>query len=521
MRNSKLTSFSYLTLLLIITVFTFLPTFNNVFTNWDDQLQVTQNADILEFSFKSIQKIFSSFYVGMYQPITTLCFTITNFIFGLNAAAYHFVSLLCHLINILLVFWLMNLITKKKDMVVIVTSLFAIHPMFVEAIAWVSATSTLIYSGFYLGALISYLYYLNSSKKKFLFFTFLLFLISLLSKVMAITLPIVLLLLDFYKSRKLLSKKVITEKIPFFILAIIFGVIAILGRQMAGHLTNTFTLFDKLFIMMYQIIWYLFKFILPIELSTFYPNPKKINGFLPTIYYLSPVIMVFIGLITLKFKKYWKKISFSFLLFLIPISLTLKVVQVGNQITTDRYTYIPYLGLLLLFTFGYEFLIAKKPKLKPYLIALITALFIVFSTLSFQRTKVWKNSASLWTDVVKKDETVALAHTNLGVTFVGKDNLKAEKCFLKSIEMDSTFVIPYNNLGFIYLTNNKKKAEEYLFKAIKVDASYLYIYTNLATLYMKTDKEKAKKYIDIAVSINPNNGYVKQRNKTWNTLWIK
>lgn len=519
--NKKLKNFTFLTILLFLTTITYLPTFNNGFTNWDDHIQVTDNPDILEFSFSGIQKIFSSFYVGMYQPITTLIFTFENAVFGLNPTVFHAVSLGFHLLNVILVLWLIKLLIPKKEIVFITTSLFAVHPMFVEAIAWVSASSTLIYSFFYLAAIISYLYYLKNDKRKFLVFTLLLFLLSLLSKVMAITLPFLLILIDFYYKRKLGSKKVIIEKIPFFILSIIFGIIAIYGRKFANHFTNEFTFFDKIFIMIYQVFWYILKFFVPSELSAFYPNPKKVNGFLPIIYYISPIFIILFGFVSYRIKKHWKKILFGLFFFLIPVSLTLKIVQVGDTITADRYTYIPYIGLLIFVGFFYHYLITKKPTTKPFLIAGFSILFLFFSVVTYNRTKVWKSSRTLWADVILKNNKIALAQTNYGVTYIGEDDKKAEKHFLKSIEVDATFVIPYNNIGFLNLEKDRKKAEKYLLKAIEVDASYLYIYTNLAALYMKTDKEKAKKYIDLAVSINPNNGYVKQRIKTWNTLWLK
>ena len=170
-------------------------------------------------------------------------------------------------------------------------------------------------------------------------------------------------------------------------------------------------------------------------------------------------------------------------------------------------------------SFIYQIVTDKRPKTKPYLIILICVIFTSFSFLSYQQTKIWHSSVSLWTNVIDKNKNIALAHLNIGAALVDKNNLNAEKHFLKSMELDSTFAIPYNNLGYIYLKKNPKKAEEYLFKAMKINSSYLYIYTNLASLYMKTDKEKARKYIDIAISLNSKNKYVLERINSWNKQW--
>jgi hypothetical protein len=515
----KNNQYYFLVVIIILTIIVFSPTFENGFTNWDDHLQVTENPQIKELSIQNIKTIFSSFYVGMYQPLTTLSFTLEYSFFGLNATGFHTVSLFFHLLNILLVFWLIKLLTIRKDIAILTTALFAVHPMFVEVIAWVSARSTLMYASFYLAAIISYLYYLKELKINYFFIALVLFLLSLLTKAMAITLPILLILFDFYYGRKILSKKVIIEKISFLILSLLFGLIAIKGRQIANHFTVGFTFLDKILIMIYQIYWYILKFFIPTELSAFYPNPKKVNGFLPVIYYLSPFFIILFGVVSFRCKKYWKKILFCFFFFLIPISIVLKIVQVGNQVTTDRYTYISFVGILLLLSFIYQIVTDKRPKTKPYLIILICVIFTSFSFLSYQQTKIWHSSVSLWTNVIDKNKNIALAHLNIGAALVDKNNLNAEKHFLKSMELDSTFAIPYNNLGYIYLKKNPKKAEEYLFKAMKINSSYLYIYTNLASLYMKTDKEKARKYIDIAISLNSKNKYVLERINSWNKQW--
>jgi hypothetical protein len=153
-----------------------------------------------------------------------------------------------------LVFWFVSKRIKRKDLAFIVSLFFAVHPMFLEAIAWVSARSTLLFASFYLSAIISYLYFLEGKKKKFIILTFLFFLGSLLCKVMAITPPMLLVVFDFY------YKRVLIEKLPFFTISFIFGIVSIYGRQIEGHLGGIFTFFDKLFVKPYQLVWYILSF---------------------------------------------------------------------------------------------------------------------------------------------------------------------------------------------------------------------------------------------------------------------
>jgi len=511
----------YLIGLIIVAIITYSPTFQNEFTNWDDHKQVTDNIHIKEISFQNIKSIFSSFYVGMYQPFTTTIFSIEHAFFGMSPLGFHSISLLFHLLNICLVFWFVRLFTNRKDVALVVAALFAVHPMFVEAVAWVSSSSTLIYASFYLGAIISYLYYLKTNLKKFLLITFFLFLCSLLSKVMAVTLPILLLLFDYYYNRKLSSKKVLFEKIPFLMLSLLFGIIAIYGRHVEGHISEEFGLLDKPFLISYQLVWYVSKFVFPVNLSAYYPGPEKIEGFLPYFYYFGGLLILLSCYFACKLKTYQKSICFCILFFLINIFLVLNFIQVGNQQTTDRYTYIAYIGFFLLIGYGYKYILEKKPQLKSFLIVVILTIVVLFSYQSYQRTKIWNNSRSLWSDVILKNNKLALAYSNLGVTYVGENNEIAEEYFLKAIVLDPGFVIPYNNIGFLNIEKDPKKAEQYLFKAMGIDPSYLYIYTNLANLYMKTDKLKARKYILKAVALNSENKYVLERVNSWNKQWIR
>ncbi len=493
--------------ILIITIIAFSPTFENGFTNWDDGKQVTENLDIRELSFENVKKIFSSYYVGMYQPITTLCYTIEHSIFGMNPTGFHTTSLLFHLLNILLVFWMISLITKRKDMALIVASLFAVHPMFVEAIAWVSARSTLIYSSFYLGAIISYLYYLQNKERKYFILSLFLFLFSLLSKAMAMTLPVLLLLFDFYYNRKLFSKKVIIEKIPFFVLSIIFGIVAIQLRQIEGHLGGEFSIFDKLFIVSYQIPWYLLKLVLPINLSSYYPDPEKTNGFLPTIYYFFPIIILFITIIVIKLKKHWKTSIFTILFFLINIGLVLKIVQVGQQQTTDRYTYIPYVGLFLLLAYIYKIAIEKKPKLKRFLHIFILGIIIVLSVLSFNRTKIWKDSLVLWNDVIEKYNGVALAYNNRGNAKQALNDLQgAMEDYNKSVILNPKSHFAFNNRGLLKdeLTDFMGAIIDFN-KAIEISPLYYNAYISRGVAKMKiNDFKGAINDCNKAISMNEN-----------------
>src|SRR3989339_423851 len=210
-------------LILIVTFISYHSSIKNDFVNWDDNLYITGTNKIRELSLKSIVNFFTSF-------------DIEYKFFKLNPHAYHLTNLILHLINCLLVFWLIVLLSKKASVSFIVALLFGIHPLHVESVAWISERKDVLYALFYLGSIISYIYYLkgetlhfiqgdskkqNDGGKKYYYYSIFLFLLSLLSKSMAVTLPFVLILTDYLNNKKI-NKNTLKEKIPFFILSIVF-----------------------------------------------------------------------------------------------------------------------------------------------------------------------------------------------------------------------------------------------------------------------------------------------------------
>ncbi len=496
-----------LLLIFIITIIAYLPTLNNDFTNWDDDHQVLENTDIKELSIENIITIFTSSYVGMYQPVTTLCFAVEYSLFRSNPSGYHIVSLLFHLLNITLVFWLIFRLMKKKDIALIVALLFAVHPMFVEAVAWVSARSTLLYSFFYLSSVISYLYYLQHNSIKYLITSILFFILSVLSKSMAVTLPILLLLCDFYRNRKLLSEQVILEKIPFVILSFTFGLVTILLRESAIEQTvGRFSIIDRFFLVPYQLLWYVGKFVVPINLSAYYPNPVKINGFLPVYYYFSPIVLPLLVLIIFKLNKLRKEITFSILFFIITISIVLKVYDFGDQIVTDRYTYIPYIGLFLIIGIIYKQVTDQNCNLlKPIQIVLL-CLVLLFAVLTFNRVKIWNNSISLWDDVIMKYNNIAIAYNNRGLGKELSGNIpEALEDYNVAINLNPEFYLPFVNRGNLFFkSGNYEEALRDFNTAIRFNPDFDRVYNNRGTLRMKSgDHGAALRDYNTAIELNP------------------
>ena len=212
MKNHKI--ILSLCLILAIPAISFFPSLKNDFLNWDDPQYVTENKMITELSWRNIETIFDSIYMGHYHPLTLLSYALEYRFFKLNPFAYHLTNLILHLINGLLVFWLIWMLKGGVLTSLVVSLLFGIHPLHVESVAWISERKDLLCSFFFLGSLVVYLTYLKTRRRRFYFLSLFLFLLSLLSKSMAVTLPLVLVLCDYLLDRKF-DRKCLIEKIPF------------------------------------------------------------------------------------------------------------------------------------------------------------------------------------------------------------------------------------------------------------------------------------------------------------------
>jgi len=220
-----------LAFILIATLISLYPNLNNEFVNWDDIIYVMNNDLIRSFSFDNFWKIFSSFYMGNYHPLPLLSFAFDYSIFEMDPFGYHLHNLILHLVNVGLVyFFAWHILNKQTIPSLVIALLFGIHPMHVESVAWISERKDLLYTTWYLLGLIAYVFYIKTSQRKYILWTLIAFLLSLLSKAQAVTFPLILLLLDYFYSRKF-TRLVILEKAPFFALALVFGLIAIYAQK--------------------------------------------------------------------------------------------------------------------------------------------------------------------------------------------------------------------------------------------------------------------------------------------------
>ena len=391
----------WLLALVVITAVCFLPMLKNTFTNWDDEYYVLDNAMLRGPDWHAI---FTQPVGANYHPLTMLTFLLNYQLTGYDPLGYLLLNLILHLANTALVFYFIYKISNKKIWIAFFVSLiFGIHPMHVESVAWISERKDVLYTFFFLFSLLQYWNYLEKEKKNNYWFCFVLFALSLLSKPAAVILPLVLLVLDYWKGRPI-TRKVIVEKIPFLILSLVFGIIAVkIQSQTAIPGMEVYPLWSRFFFASYGIVIYFFRFFIPYPLSIFHSFPA-LNR-LGILVWLSPVLVIcFFSVLIFLRKKRW--VIFSSLFFLVNLILVLQFLSFGSAIVSERYTYVPYIGLAFLIGILFDKL---KIAAKVSILALIT---LIFGFLTFQQTKIWKDSETLWTNAIKVSPDASGPRTN-------------------------------------------------------------------------------------------------------------
>lgn len=488
-------------IIILISFFSYLPVFNNELLAWDDKYYIKENPLVYSINLKDI---FSQYVMGNYHPFTILIVAIEYQLFGLNATGYHTINLLLHLMNVLLVFFTVLRLANKKEIALVASLLFGIHPLHVESVAWAAELKDLLYTFFFLASYIFYLKFQGSHQRKYYIIALILFAVSLLSKAMAASLPVLLILTDYFMGRKI-NTKTLLEKAPFFLLSIVVGIVAIRAQQSAGA-TDVIHLsfFQRMIFACYGFITYIVQLIFPLNLSAYYPYPVTSGERIPAQYYLYPAL--FAGLVVAIFYslRVTKKIFFGIGFYAITIFLVLQLLPVGGAIIADRYSYIPSIGIFYLAGEGFYYLWNQKSKWLATILLFAFATF--FSIKTYTRCNVWKNDLVLWNDVIEQYQTIPLAYNNRGHTLLldSKTELALED-FNKAIELNPNYVKAYNNRGTALINMNRNDdALKDFDKAISLMPGWESIYVGRGNaLKNKNMWQEALKAYNKAIELKP------------------
>ena len=506
--KSRLAGASVVIFLLVLIAFS--PAFSSRFVNWDDPVYVTDNPLIRSLDWSSVAGMFSFETIPLihhYVPLVLISYSIEYYFAGLDPAVFHGTNVILHGISAVLVFWIVLQLSGSLSFSFFAALLFAVHPLRVESVAWVTERKDMLSGVTFFGALLSYVHYLRHSKRRsFLVLTWVMFLCSLLSKAMAISFPVVLMLVDSLQGRKV-DRQSLLEKAPFFALSIAFGILALLSQPAGTAVQQTetgslsFSEIDRIFIASYAVLFYAVKFFAPVGLSVLYKLPATdVSGF-PWYVYLTPIVVI-AGIAALIFyRKKTPMLVFGGLFFFVTLGPVSQIIPVGVATIADRFTYIPYFGFILLAASA--LLLLRDHVLKQRGIPgsattfFAVAWVVVLVSATVGRTKVWYDDITLWTSVIDQPSPPAMAYLQRGLAHAGAMRPReAVVDYTRAIQQDSTLTLAWNNRGNVFARmGNYDQAVSDYGRAIAASPTYADAYVNRGRAFMLQ-----KKYSESAAS---------------------
>ena len=466
-----------------ITALVFLNSLQNGFVNWDDDVNILENPNLEVFNWTSIKGIFTSDVIGNYNPLTILTFAFEKAMFGLNPTIFHINNLLLHLLCVFLVYRILNSLGLPVMASLFGALVFGIHPMRVESVVWITERKDVLFGAFFLGALLLYIRYIDGGRKsgKLLLTILILFSLSLLSKIQAVTLPLTMIAVDYLRRRPL-NFKLILEKWPYFLLSLAAGLLGIymLSENESLDDTTQYSLVGRLMVGATSYLVYLFKFVVPYKMSPLYPYDAEV----PMAFYFSPIGIAAVGVVIWRWwKQDMRPYVFGMAVFTFNVMFLLQILAAGQGFLADRFTYIPYLGLIFMLAWFLNEKLAS-PKYASMVKMGAIAWLLIMAFLTVRQNGVWKNGETLWTHVLKYHKDAHTPWNNRGRYYreLGMAD-KALADYNASIALKEK-ASTYNSRGKLFFDQGKQKeALADYNRGIELDPKLGELYVNRAAVY--------------------------------------
>lgn len=528
----------------VMSFFVFLPSLRNGFVNWDDDAYVYENFFIRSFDAQFFKRAFLNFYAANWHPLTWISHAVDYAVWGLNPVGHHLTSIFLHAMNTFLVVLLAvtllrgsgergernglpkSFFTDRGTLLAgaVAGTLFGLHPIHVESVVWVSERKDLLSAFFFLVSLRSYVKYVAGTENearilevfhnKHYLFSLAFFVLALSSKPMAVTLPVVLLILDWYPFKRMRSlrgaRNVCMEKLPFFALSLVSSVVTFFAQRSGEAVVSldVSPLSTRLIVAAQAVIWYLLKMICPVDLIPLYPYPHNVS-FLSH-QYLFPVLLVIAitSVVIVTNRKFWIAVWGYYVVTLLPV---IGIVRVGFQSMADRYTYLPSLGPFLAMgvvsAWAYDRATSSGRRLlvKAIGAAAVVAL-ISMSYMTQKQIRVWRNSLTLWNYVIEeKSKKVPVAYYHRGIAYSDERQYDmAIEDYATAIALKPNYFEAYINRGFAYSSQGQydRAIEDYT-AAISLRPDFR-AYNNRGDAYISKGLfDMAIKDLNQAIRINP------------------
>jgi tetratricopeptide (TPR) repeat protein len=520
---------------------------SNDFINFDDNKYITENTHIQSgINPESIKWAFTSVDVFYWHPLTWLSHMLDWSLFGANASGHHLISLLLHIGAVIFLFLFLNRTTNNIWSSAFAAAFFALHPLRVESVAWAAERKDVLSMFFGMACLYAYAFYAENSKLSRYLLSLTLFALALMSKPMMVTLPFILMLLDYWPLKRWQkamdeqarikfnsARGLIGEKVPFILLTIASSIITFQVQNKIGAVTpiGALPLLKRGINAIISYIAYLEKTFWPVDLAVFYPYENSLT--------LWKVIMpgLILILITVIVIYYIKKLPFLFVGWfwylgtMIPL---IGLIQAGSQAMADRHTYLPSVGIAVILSWGIPYLVKSENIRKKILLPTVIAVLTILTVLTWRQCGYWKNSIELFSHALRVTKNNYIAHVSLGFALFDEGKVKEAIDHYNKVIMMPYQILTFNDdylysfYGTIYSNRGKAYTELGLYqfafedynKSIRLDPKNAGLYDNRGLTYYKLDQHQhAIEDFNEAIRLKPDYAnYYNDRGNSYNKL---
>lgn len=502
--------------LILAAFITFGRIVENDFINFDDNESIFDNNNIKSgITLQSIQWAFTSLNVFYWQPFTWLSHMLDWSLFGANASGHHLVSLLLHTGAVVLLFLFLSKMTGNLWSSAFAAMIFALHPLRVESVAWATERKDVLSMFFGMACLYVYAFYAEKKKLSLYLLCVFLFAFALMSKPVMVTLPFVMILLDYWPLKRLMMspdanklsgpvKEIILEKFPLIVFSIASGILTIISLHGVGSVPSFehLSFYTRITHVTISYAAYLGKIFYPVNLAVFYPYDYS---FVWWKFGFSVILLVFITLAAIY---HVRKLPFLFVGWfwylgtMIPL---VGLIQAGPAMA-DRHTYLPSIGIAIIISWGLPVLLPHTNLSRKILLPAGIAVLATLAFLTWKQCGYWKNSIELFSHTIHVTGNNPVAHNNRGVAYAKLDrDQQAIKDFNEAVRLQENYALAYNNRGISYAKLGQyQKAFGDFHKAILLQPDNFLAYINSGTTYVKTGHyQNAIGNFDQAIRLKP------------------
>ena len=511
-------------ILFSVTLSVYWQTGNHEFLNFDDNEYVCDNLHVAKgVTGANIIWAFTSVEASNWHPVTWLSHMLDVQLYGMNPRGHHLTSVFIHAVSALLLFLLLFRLTGSPWQSSFVAALFALHPLHVESVAWVAERKDVLSAFFCFLTLLLYSEYVAKRKSPLYILSLSSFVLGLMAKPMLVTLPVIMLLMDFWPLNRYCLKErepgqdnlldrlspfttLLKEKIPFFVCSLFSATITIYAQHKGGAIRNfvemPFWLRTENAVVAY--VKYLAKTLWPLDLAVLYPFPSSIPLWQV---FCSLLILLLVSVATVRAGRRHPYLVVGWAWFLVTLLPVIGLFQVGNQSMADRYSYIPIIGLFIMAAWGVPVLTKELKYSRSILALLACAVMIASAALTWQQLRFWQDHVSLFRHTLQVTSGNFMAHDSLGVVLAKKgDQDAAIREYRDALAINPNYALAHFNLGIaLAKVGNLDEAIREYREAIRINPNFTTAFFNLGiALAQKGDQDAAIKEFRAALKISPN-----------------